>query len=92
MHMVKRKIYKLMKAYAVELKPATIKRNVEEYHVDFLASLDMYEPVDNEEQAPTAPEDDILQENKTMANVPNRKQIKAQSAKLVEELAKRDEM
>ncbi|EDW96397.1 uncharacterized protein LOC6536075 [Drosophila yakuba] len=92
MHMVKRKIYKLMKAYAVELKPATIKRNVEEYHADFLASLDMYEPVDNEEQAPTAPEDDILQENKTMANVPNRKQIKAQSAKLVEELAKRDEM
>ncbi|EDW55198.1 uncharacterized protein LOC6614216 [Drosophila sechellia] len=92
MHMVKRKIYKLMKAYAVELKPATIKRNVEEYHADFLASLDMYEPVDNEEQAPNAPEDDILQENKTMANVPNRKQIKAQSAKLVEELAKRDEM
>ncbi|KAH8344362.1 hypothetical protein KR084_010180 [Drosophila pseudotakahashii] len=92
MHMVKRKIYKLMKAYAVELKPATVKRNVEEYHADFLASLDMYEPVDTEEQAPTAPEDDILQENKTMANVPNRKQIKAQSAKLVEELAKRDEM
>ncbi|EDV48118.1 uncharacterized protein LOC6553199 [Drosophila erecta] len=92
MHMVKRKIYKLMKAYAVELKPATIKRNVEEYHADFLASLDLYEPVDNEEQAPNAPEDDILQENKTMANVPNRKQIKAQSAKLVEELAKRDEM
>jgi len=48
--------------------------------------------VDTEEQAPTAPEDDILQENKTMANVPNRKQIKAQSAKLVEELSKRDEM
>ncbi|XP_017104214.2 uveal autoantigen with coiled-coil domains and ankyrin repeats-like [Drosophila bipectinata] len=91
MHMVKRKIYKLMKAYTVELKPATIKRNVEEYHADFLASLDMYEPVDADEPPPTAPEDDILQENKTMANVPNRKQIKAQSAKLIEELAKQNE-
>lgn len=91
MHMVKRKIYKLMKAYTVELKAATIKRNVEEYHADFLASLDMYEPVDNDEPPQTAPEDDILQENKTMANVPNRKQIKAQSAKLIEELAKANE-
>lgn len=91
MHMVKRKIYKLMKAYTVELKPTTIKRNVEEYHADFLASLDMNEPVDADEPPQTAPEDDILQENKTMANVPNRKQIKAQSAKLLEELAKRDE-
>ncbi|KAH8340750.1 cingulin-like protein 1 [Drosophila kikkawai] len=91
MHMVKRKIYKVMKAYTIELKPATIKRNVEEYHTDFLASLDMHEAVDTDEQPKTAPEDDILQENKTMANVPNRKQIKAQSAKLLEELAKRDE-
>ncbi|KAH8369389.1 hypothetical protein KR009_009634 [Drosophila setifemur] len=91
MYMVKRKIYKLMKAYTVELKPAAIKKNVEEYHTDFLASLDSNEPVDNDEPTQNAPEDDILQENKTMANVPNRKQIKAQSAKLVEELAKREE-
>ncbi|KAH8375055.1 uncharacterized protein LOC110188405 [Drosophila serrata] len=91
MHMVKRKIYKVMKAYTIELKPATIKRNVEEYHTDFLATLGMHETVDTDEQPQTAPEDDILQENKTMANVPNRKQIKAQSAKLLEELAKRDE-
>ncbi|KAH8248302.1 hypothetical protein KR038_010540 [Drosophila bunnanda] len=91
MHMVKRKIYKVMKAYTIELKPATIKRNVEEYHTDFLATLGMQETVDTDEAQQTAPEDDILQENKTMANVPNRKQIKAQSAKLLEELAKRDE-
>ncbi|KAH8243935.1 hypothetical protein KR032_011572 [Drosophila birchii] len=91
MHMVKRKIYKVMKAYTIELKPATIKRNVEEYHIEFLASLNMQETVDTDEAPQTAPEDDILQENKTMANVPNRKQIKAQSAKLLEELAKRDE-
>ncbi|KAH8278655.1 hypothetical protein KR018_006638 [Drosophila ironensis] len=91
MHMVKRKVYKLMKAYTVELKPAAIKRNMEEYHHDYLASLDMMEAPDQDEQAQTAPEDDLLQETKTMANVPNRKQIKAQSAKLVEESAKRDE-
>ncbi|XP_001359747.1 uncharacterized protein [Drosophila pseudoobscura] len=91
MHMVKRKIYKLMKGYTVELRRATIKRNVDEYHADYLASLDMLEPIDNDEQQQAAPEEDLLQENKTMANVPNRKQIKAQSAKLVEELSKRDE-
>ncbi|BFF89572.1 uncharacterized protein DMAD_08305 [Drosophila madeirensis] len=91
MHIVKRKVYKLMKGYTVELRPATIKRNVEEYHADFLASLDMFEPIDNDGQQQAVPEEDLLQENKTMANVPNRKQIKAQSAKLVEELSKRDE-
>ncbi|KAH8278652.1 hypothetical protein KR018_006622 [Drosophila ironensis] len=91
MHMVKRKVYKLMKAYTVELKPATIKRNMEEYHNDYLISLDMFEPSETDDQQQAAPENDILQETKTMANVPNRKHIKAQSAKLVEESAKREE-
>ncbi|XP_017849560.1 uncharacterized protein LOC108604547 isoform X1 [Drosophila busckii] len=91
MHVLKRKVYKLMKGYLVEMKPATIKRNREEYHADFLATLDMFEQIDDEEPQPVVPEEDLLQENKKEANIPNRKQIKAQSVKLLEEQAKKDE-
>ncbi|EDW59505.1 uncharacterized protein [Drosophila virilis] len=91
MHVLKRKVYKLMKGYLMEMKPAILARNREEYHADFLASLELFEQIDEDEQQVVSPGDDLLTENKTMANVPNRKQIKAQSSKFLEELAKRDE-
>ncbi|KAH8359707.1 hypothetical protein KR093_008424, partial [Drosophila rubida] len=91
MHLLKRKVYKLMKGYLVEMKPAMIKRNKEEYHIDFLASRYYYEATEDDDQQAVSQEQDLLQENKTMAHIPNRKQIKAASAKCLEDMAKRDE-
>ncbi|KAH8310265.1 hypothetical protein KR044_000324, partial [Drosophila immigrans] len=91
MHLLKRKVYKLMKGYLVEMKPAMIKRNKEEYHIDFLASRYYYEAAEDDDQQAVSQEQDLLQENKTMANIPNRKQIKAASAKFIEDMAKREE-
>lgn len=92
MHVLKRKLYKLMKGYLMEMKPALIARNREEYHADFLASLSIYEQVhDNGEQIEPLEDDDLIVDNKTLANVPCRKHIKMQSAKFLEQLAKRDE-
>ncbi|XP_034488067.1 uncharacterized protein LOC117792159 [Drosophila innubila] len=91
MHLLKRKVYKLMKGYLVEMKPAMINRNKEEYHADFLASRYYFEATEDDDQQAVSQEQDLLQENKTMANIPNRKQIKAASAKFLEDMAKRDE-
>ncbi|EDV41806.2 uncharacterized protein Dana_GF17661 [Drosophila ananassae] len=88
---VKRKIYKLMKQYPQDVSPTTAEANAERYHVDYLASLDEQEEIDDDAGAQGAPEDDLLQESKAMATVPSRKQIKAQSAKLMEEIAKQIE-
>ncbi|EDV93398.1 uncharacterized protein LOC6564419 [Drosophila grimshawi] len=90
MHILKRKVYKLMKGYLVEMSPSIIARNKEEYHADFLASLEIVEEIDDDDQQSVLPED-LLVENKYNVHVPNRKQIKAQSAKFLDELAKRDE-
>ncbi|KAH8417083.1 hypothetical protein KR222_002894, partial [Zaprionus bogoriensis] len=92
MHLLKRKVYKLMKGYLVELRPNTIKRNKEEYHADYLASRYLFEANDEDEEQPASIEEDLLNENKTMANVPNRQQIKVASAKFIDDMiAKRDE-
>ncbi|XP_051863268.1 uncharacterized protein LOC133837566 isoform X2 [Drosophila sulfurigaster albostrigata] len=91
MHLLKRKVYKLMKGYLVEMKPAMIQRNKEEYHIDFLASRYYYEAAEDDDQQAVSQEQDLLQENKTMAHIPNRKQIKAASAKFLEDMAKRDD-
>lgn len=92
MHLLKRKVYKLMKGYFVELRPNTIKRNREEYHFDYLASRFLFQENGDEEAQPVSHEDIFMNENKTMSNVPNRNQIKVQSAKFIEEMvAKRDE-
>lgn len=93
MHLLKRKVYKLMKGYLVELRPNTIKRNREEYHFDYLASRFFFHENEDEKVQPVSHEDILLNENKTMGNVPNRHQIKVQSAKFIEEMvAKRDEL
>jgi len=91
LHLLKRKVYKLMKGYFVEMKPALIKRNKEEYHADFLASRYHFEATEDEDQQAVSQEQDLLQENKTMANIPNRKQIKAASAKYLEDMAKKND-
>ncbi|XP_017104560.2 uncharacterized protein [Drosophila bipectinata] len=88
---VKRKIYKLMKLYPQELSSSTIAAHVERYHCDFLASLDRNAEAEDEAAPQGAPEDDLLQESKAFASVPSRKQIKAQSAKVMEEAAKQNE-
>lgn len=80
-----------MKGYLMEMKPALIARNREEYHADYLANHNLYEQVDDDEQQIEHFNDDLLVENKTMDNVPSRKLIKMHSAKFLEELAKRDE-
>lgn len=80
-----------MKQYPQDVSPTTAEANAERYHVDYLASLDEQEEIDDDAGAQGAPEDDLLQESKAMATVPSRKQIKAQSAKLMEEIAKQIE-
>ncbi|KAL7728292.1 hypothetical protein ACLKA6_007398 [Drosophila palustris] len=87
MHLLKRKVYKLMKAYDYNTTPKMLAENREAYHVKFMANRVPNESVEEEQQG-TVIEDDP---NKAMANIPSRKQIKAQSARLVEEASKREE-
>lgn len=92
MHLLKRKVYTLLKGYLVELRPITIKRNREEYHSDYLASRFILEENKDEDDQPVSHDEDDMDEIKTSVNVPNRHQIKVLSAKYIEEMvAKRNE-
>jgi len=77
-----------MRAYEETTTPEMIVENREAYHVKFLSTRVATENVEDDQQQGTVIEDD---QDKAMALIPNRKQIKAQSARLVEEASKREE-
>lgn len=85
LHLLKRKVYALMKGYLMELRPVTIQRNRDEYHADYLASRIIFDMIEDEEEQPVSLNDDNLDESKLIPNVPNRQQIKVLSAKYIEE-------
>ncbi|XP_014097124.1 uveal autoantigen with coiled-coil domains and ankyrin repeats [Bactrocera oleae] len=91
MHSVIRKVYKLMRAYKEEVPAATMERYIDSYQNEFLDSMEIEDAGDSNEVQEQEEEEDLLQESKPLQNVPNRKQIKAQSAKLVEELSKKED-
>ncbi|XP_054726180.1 uncharacterized protein LOC129236032 [Anastrepha obliqua] len=91
LHTVIRKVYKLMRAYKEEVSPTTMEQYLNNYQNIFLESMEMEDTSDSNEPEQDDDEEDLLQESKPLRNVPNRKQIKTQSAKLVEELSKRED-
>lgn len=88
MFLLKRKLYKLMKGYKGDMN-SSINQSKDKYHALFLESRKAL-PADEDDQISLAAEDDLLQSSK-MTNVPNRKQIKALSARLIEVAAKRED-
>ncbi|KAH8359706.1 hypothetical protein KR093_008423, partial [Drosophila rubida] len=87
MAVLKRKVQTLMKAYNSDME-LSIKRNRDEYHNMFLETFTGI-CGDDDDRNSLAVEDDIM--SAKITNVPNRKQIKAQSARLLEAVAKREE-
>ncbi|XP_064550290.1 uncharacterized protein LOC135436578 [Drosophila montana] len=80
MHVLKRKVYKLVKAYTVQMESETpICRN--KYHQAFLATCKTYSSVNGEDEHMAVVG---LDDDKANATIPSRKQIKAFSAKVVE--------
>lgn len=61
----------------------------EDYHQKYLASMELEDLAETSKPLPE--DEDVLEDAKISHNIPNRKQLKAQSAKLVEELSKREE-
>ncbi|XP_064550253.1 uncharacterized protein LOC135436549 [Drosophila montana] len=89
MTFLKRSVYKLMKGYSPQMS-ASLKQSKNSYHLAFLATFEHRETNQGEEQDIVALGDDLIND-RTMANIPNRKRIKAQSAKILEEASKRDQ-
>ncbi|KAM7361458.1 LOW QUALITY PROTEIN: uncharacterized protein ACRADG_012075 [Cochliomyia hominivorax] len=63
----------------------------EEYHENFITSKDIEDQQQDIDEKPLQPEDDLFEDTKTTQFIPNRKQIKLQSAKVVEELSKKED-
>ena len=94
MYVVKRRLHKLMKAYKAELTKDQIIKNREEYHNTYISSIELDELSMSQHQVPPMEgieEEDLMLETKIMQYVPNRKQIKALSSKIVEEQLKKDD-
>ncbi|XP_034116398.1 uncharacterized protein LOC117576003 isoform X1 [Drosophila albomicans] len=88
MILLKRKVYKLMKAFkAIDPTPEMIEHGREAYHMKFLSGFTAHDNIDEDHQQAAIDDDD----DKAMAAIPSRKLLKAQSARLVEEASKRDE-
>lgn len=63
----------------------------EKYHSAYLATVNTNEFMDDDEDQTAIADDDIIQDQKIMANVPNRKQIKMLSSRVVEQAVRREE-
>lgn len=88
MALLKRKVYKLMQAYnRLGIKKDKLPIGREKYHQEFLNTIQVPEVVEDE-QGVAAIDDDYV---KAMMTIPNSKQLKALSAKVCEEVIKRDE-
>ncbi|XP_032593173.1 uncharacterized protein LOC116805430 [Drosophila grimshawi] len=90
MNLLKRKVYKLMKSYKA-IKRSDKDNSREKYHIEFLNTINYNPYIDEDEGHGAIVGEDLLQAQKTLANIPDRKQIKAQSSRLVEDHAKLDE-
>lgn len=88
MHYLKRKVYKLMQGFTPNMA-ATFDISRERYHREYMEKIEPPKTADDDQQ--DGPKIDDLGEERTIASIPNRKQIKAQSAKIVEEAVKREE-
>lgn len=92
MVLLKHKIYKLMNAYKSAKMESELMTSRQQYHDAFLESSNKLELLmDADHNVGISMGLDQMEENKAMVNVPNRKQIKAQSVKIVEDRIKRDE-
>uniref|UniRef100_A0A1I8NS64 Uncharacterized protein n=1 Tax=Stomoxys calcitrans TaxID=35570 RepID=A0A1I8NS64_STOCA len=96
---VERKLKTLMNAYEKflpdpksnrSLDPVTFGKLYEEYHEKFLVSMELEDHQEGA-QAGAEEEKELAEDAKFDHNVPNRKQLKALSARLVEELSKKEE-
>ncbi|KAH8417086.1 hypothetical protein KR222_002897, partial [Zaprionus bogoriensis] len=86
MALLKLKVYKLMKKYKREMGPE-IENSKNRYHVAFMQTLEKPENLEGDQQDIRNIDDDDSTKN---LNIPSRKQIKAQSARVLE-TAKRGE-
>ncbi|XP_005187107.2 uncharacterized protein LOC101888436 [Musca domestica] len=92
-----RKLKTLMEAYEKLLPSQRTRKTIpfdsaeltEDYHQKYLASMELEDLAETSKPLPE--DEDVLEDAKISHNIPNRKQLKAQSAKLVEELSKREE-
>ncbi|XP_030559434.1 uncharacterized protein LOC115761703 [Drosophila novamexicana] len=89
MQLLKRTVYKLMKGYRPKMSER-LEESKNSYHLALLATFEPIGTTQDKEQDIAAMEDDLITD-RAMANIPNSKKIKAQSAKFVEEACKRDE-
>lgn len=78
-----------MKGYSDKMLPS-LKKSKQEYHEKFLATFEQREAYNEDDQHMTIG-GDLLEDTKVNMNVPNRKQIKAQSARIVENAIRREE-
>ena len=90
MHIVKHKLHTVMRSYHSELPKDKLQRNREEYHQEYLKSIDSDESMEEAETSFPA-EEDIMFESKLYQSVPNRKNIKTLSGRIVEENLRKDE-
>ncbi|TDG42786.1 hypothetical protein AWZ03_010798 [Drosophila navojoa] len=91
MNTLKRKVYKLMKHYSDKMLPS-LQKSKQAYHEQFLATYERREPYnDEDQQTGMTMGGDLLEDTRVNINVPNRKQIKAQSARIVESAIRREE-
>ncbi|KAH8310668.1 hypothetical protein KR044_002459, partial [Drosophila immigrans] len=87
MTLLKRKLHTLMRAYGTQME-SSIKQSKNEYHNIFLEGLKTRSD-DDDRKSMRVIEDELL--TSKMTHVPNRKQIKALSARLIEAAVKREE-
>ncbi|XP_032593175.1 uncharacterized protein LOC116805431 [Drosophila grimshawi] len=89
MSFIKRKVYKLMKGYNAT---SDIDNSKEKYHIEFLKTVKCNPHIRSAEGRGATVGEDLLQMQKTLANVPDRTQIKAQSNRIVDDaILRRDE-
>lgn len=76
----------------IQEKKMTVNDVLEEFHRQFMVSKsdeEITEGIENKELVENA--EDVFEDVKVLNSVPSRKQIKAQSAKIVEERSKKEE-
>lgn len=86
MSVLKRKMFKLTKAYKSEME-SFIPLSVEKYHSDYMETCDAAK-YSSEDQEQSAIPNDVLLNEKTLYDIPSRKQIKVLSAKVIDQAIK----
>ncbi|KAH8417081.1 hypothetical protein KR222_002896 [Zaprionus bogoriensis] len=88
MAMLKRKVYKLMKSYTPEMQ-SKVENSKNKYHMAFLKAKELPDNIDGDQQDTKNIDDD--DDSTKNVNIPNRKQIKAQSVKVLQCMRREDE-